>query len=122
MELFAETAMAPQGSDLVRVFSHLLREGEQFAEPMRLQAGLTYTVVIEGWERIEAVSLRLVDEDGNMLPPEVDEDLVSLHFAPHESGTYQLRVILEAIAGGEGPAEVGAVVRQKAAHLFTDLA
>lgn len=113
MEANAETAQAFQERALVKTVSHVLKEGEQFTESMRLQGGSTYTVVVKGWEHIEAVSLRLVDEGDDLVPPEVDEDLNSLHFTPPASGTYLLKVVLETIAEGLGAAEVGALVREE---------
>lgn len=92
--------------------THILREGEVFTEGCRLRGGFSYTVSTEGWEGINALSIRLTDDNNVALVPEVDEQPDLICFTPPRSGIYGLTVVLETIAEGRVSAEVGATIVQ----------
>ena len=96
----------------IKKVSHMLSEGEGFTETMRLERGSTYVLTTEGWQDVDALTIRLGHENGEAVVPEVDDETAALYFGPRRTGFYQLKVVMAAIAPGKTSAVVGATVRE----------
>jgi hypothetical protein len=104
---------------LVKTMTCRLREGECYSRVFRLKGGTTFALTTEGWEDIDAVTIKLSDHMGRSIVPEVDNDDSALYFVPPDNGICTLKITIESLAWGRNSAKLRTTVRELPDTPFT---
>jgi hypothetical protein len=69
-------------------------------------------LLTEGWEDIDAVSIKLSDHMGRSIVPEIDNDDFALYFVSPDNGICTLNITIESLAWDRNSAKLRAVIQE----------
>lgn len=103
---------------LIKRITCRLREGECYTRVFRLKGGTTFVLTTEGWEDIDAVSIKLTDNMGRSIIPEIDSDDFTLFFVPPDNGVCTMQITMESLAWGRNSAKLRTIVQELPENSF----